>query len=143
MKKSESKKEHIIYDSTETCEENDYWLDDERVNLGKTLDNNIIAIVDMGLWDGRHNGYKILGRNLSDVLSFHGCDDITVSFNGKDIVSDAYHHDGVHHILYRQVKGNVDIDELTDKIYNGTHTEKDIEKYTTSLGEYVKKIYGW
>ena len=38
---------------------------------------------------------------------------------------------------------DVDIDELTEKIYAGTHTQEDIEKYTDSLSPFVQEIYGW
>ena len=48
---------------------NDY-LDDERVNLNIQLDQPILIIADLGLWTGRHTGYKeIASGNIRDCLS--------------------------------------------------------------------------
>ena len=39
---------------------NDLYLDDERLNLNKEIDGRILVIADIGRWDGRAQGYKIL-----------------------------------------------------------------------------------
>ena len=44
-------------------------LDDERVNLDIDLGMPIIVIGDLGLWDGRRQGYKnIMSGNVKDCL---------------------------------------------------------------------------
>ena len=46
-----------------------YW-DDARINLDKQLDGRILVIADLGLWNGRTQGYKILSsRNLNGIIS--------------------------------------------------------------------------
>ena len=47
----------------------DQHFDDEQSNLFKILDGRILCIADMGLWNGRRTGYKILGNNLNEVLT--------------------------------------------------------------------------
>ena len=39
------------------------YLDDERACLDILLDNDIIILADIGLWDGRRRGYKELHSN--------------------------------------------------------------------------------
>ena len=56
-----------IYDEYECrgiiVDRNEDWLDDERINLDEEVDGRIIIIADLGLWNGRKQGYKILGTN--------------------------------------------------------------------------------
>ena len=48
---------------------NSDYLDDERVNLNIQLDQPILIIGDLGLWTGRHIGYKeIESGNIRDCL---------------------------------------------------------------------------
>ena len=37
---------------------NNRYLDDERVNLNIQLDQPILVIADLGLWNGRRPGYQ-------------------------------------------------------------------------------------
>ena len=49
---------------------NNDHLDDERVNLNIQLEQPILIIADLGLWTGRHTGYKeIASGNIRDCLS--------------------------------------------------------------------------
>ena len=50
---------------------NDMYFDDEYANLNKELDGRILVIADLGLWNGRKQGYKILGKNIHDILFAH------------------------------------------------------------------------
>lgn len=140
-------KEHIIFDTAMECIDGDEvctsWFGDERRNLDKDLGRKIIAIADLGLWNGRTSGYKLLGTNLNEILDYFDCDDIKVYDNETDVCTTATHHDGTHYITFRLIKDGVDIDELTKKIYAGTYTQEYIEKHTDSLSPFVQKIYGW
>lgn len=123
----------------------DILFDDEyRYNLNIELPNNIIAIADIGRWDGRVKGYKIMSNNLRDILSYCGCDEIDVYSDGHNIRMDGYHHDGRNYVLYRLVRDGVDIEKFTDKIYNRENiTNGMLNYYTKSLVSYVNNIYGW
>ena len=127
---------------------NDY-LDDERVNLNIQLDQPILIIADLGLWTGRHSGYKeIASGNIRDCLSSDRGIEYSTWFVDKlgDLRCDAIHHDGTNHLLYRTYKSGVresQIDLLKDKIYRGTATRADITRITRRLGDEIGRVYGW
>ena len=50
------------------------WLDDERSNLNKEVDGIIVVFGNLGLWNGRRQGYQILGSNIADILKSQ-CDE--------------------------------------------------------------------
>lgn len=124
-------------------EDIDMFYDDEKMNLNKTLPNNIIGIADIGRWNGRTSGYVKLGNNLNEVLYAGNSDDIHVYCDRYNVCSELADHDGSTYVTYRMVKDGVDIDKFLDKVYNGTYTKKDITRYTQSLKPFVKQIYGF
>lgn len=123
------------------------YLDDERMNLDIQLNQPILVIADLGLWDGRRDGYKeIMSGNIKDCL--YSDTDMTEWYVDKygDLRADAIHHDGTNHYLYRVYKDNVSEtqkDNLKDKIYNGIATRADIIRSTKRLGNEIAKVYGW
>ena len=129
---------------------NSQYLDDERINLGFTEEpNGIIAIANLGFWDGSVSGYKeVEGNMISDCLKFEkSCwyaewyvDEL------NDLRSRQSHHDGTHYILYRAWKDNISDEQkenFMDKIYEGKATRADITRYTRRLGDDIAKVYGW
>lgn len=130
-------------------ETNGFYLDDERMNLDIEVSQPIIAIADLGLWNGRFSGYKELNtRNISDCLNgFDSCEyhEWYVDEHG-DFRCTAVHHDGTNYILYRAYRDDVtdeQIEEFLDKIYEGKATEEDIDAVTRKLGDEIAKVYGW
>ena len=123
----------------------DSWYDCERANLNKELEGRILCIASMGLWNGRKSGYKILGRNLKEVLTCGiGCDEKEVFYDGFNVQATGYHHDGRNYVEFREIREDKNIDTLLEKIYNNIPvSRKEINYYTRSLRPYVKKIYGW
>ena len=102
-------------------------LYDERVNLNIQLSQPIIVIGDLGRWNGRVSGYKMIDSgNIKDCL--YSDTDYTEWYVDKygDLRADAVHHDGTNHYLYRVFKDGVtdtQIENLQDKIYNGKAPE--------------------
>ena len=132
-------------DVTDTIyEEIDMWFDDETSNLYKVLDGRILAIANMGLWNGRRTDYKILGNNLNEVLtSTIGCDDKEVYCDAYNVYAEGYHHDGRNYVEFREIREDRDIDRLLNKIYNNEEiTRREINYYTKSLRPYIKEVYG-
>ena len=128
-----------IMNNLDTEFEDEYFY-----NLNELLPNNIIAIADIGRWDGRVKGYKILTNNLHDILLRFDLDEFHVYSDGHNIRMDGYHHDGRTHVLFRLVRDEVDIEKFTDKIYNRENiTNGMLNYYTRSLVPYVNNIYGW
>ena len=125
---------------------NNEYLEDERVNLDIQLDRPILVIADLGLWNGRFSGYKEIGSGrISDCL-YSNTDYCTWYVDGYgDLRCDAVHHDGTNHYLYRTYKENVSdtqIENLKNKIYEGTVTRRDITRITCRIGDAIASVYG-
>ena len=122
------------------------WFDDERGNLDSVDENcGLIAIADLGRWNGRFSGYKEV-KNLKDVL-YSDCyfERVYVDSNG-DLRKEESHHDGSNSILYRYWKDGLTDEQkenFLNKIYNGECTQKDITRYTRKAGLGIANAFGW
>lgn len=130
-----------IYNERIFLDEMDF--DAETYNLNKQLSNNILIIASLGLWHGIKTGYKIIDSNLKSILYQAVGDYYKVYYDGYNVVAEDAHHDGTNYYTFRLIKDDVNIDNLLDKIYSGTATNADINRYTKSLRSEVKTIYGW
>lgn len=129
------------------AETNSNYLDDERINLNIELPEEIICIADLGLWNGRRMGYKVIGSNIANCLYSSGDteDHWFVDTNG-DLCCTSGHHDGTNFITYRMFKeglSEVQKCNFCDKIYRNEVTSKDITRYTKALGPDIAKVYGF
>lgn len=117
-------------------------LDDERQNLNKHVDGVIIAFGDLGLWNGRRQGYQILGSNVADIL-YSSCEHTEWYGDSYNIRGRMAHHDGTNYVLYRVAKNRGEAERIACKIYNREIDEKGFRKMTRSLYPYVAEVYGW
>jgi hypothetical protein len=119
------------------------YLDDELINLDKKLDGQILAIADVGHWNGRATGYKLLDNNLKNILYVY--DDYTEFYgDGREIRATGYHHDGTNYYLFRQFRAGRDPEKLLDDIYNGREiSPQKLNYYTRSIYKDIANIYGW
>lgn len=144
-------KTRMIYDSQwaiDDCDNEDdfydFHFDDEVRNLNKELDNKILVIAELHLWNSVKSGFIILDRqNLSEILYVGSGDYKKVYVKGNDVIMEDTHHDGNNIYKFRLIKDINNIHNLTNKIYVGNFSSKDISRYTTSLAKMVKEIYGW
>ena len=118
------------------------YLEDEKCNLDKSLNNKIIIIADLGFWDGRRKGFKLLGSNLNEIFNISDWDEAHWYYDRFNVRCREPHHDGVNYYLFRELKDDKYQNILCEKIYNETLTSKDITRYTKSLVPYIKEIYG-
>lgn len=122
------------------------WFADERSHLDSVDENcGLIAVADLGRWNGRFSGYKEV-KNLADVL-YTKCDyeRIYVDSNG-DLRKVESHHDGSNSILYRYWKDGLTEEQkenFMSKIYNEECTQKDITRYTRKAGVGIANLFGW
>lgn len=134
---SDFAKDNIINNDIES------WYDAEKLNLDIQLDDDVLAIADLGLWNGRTSGYKLLGNNLNEILNVNG-DVIEIYAENRNIKAKAEHHDGVNYILFRKIRDGRDIEKLLARIYeNKPISPSLLNYYTESLYPEVKSIYGW
>lgn len=147
----------------ESCEENTWWgnpedcgnlwdyihetleqyLDDERMNLDIPTEGRILVIADLGLWDGRKQGYQILGKNVNQIFKQHY--DYTEWYSdGYNIRAVDVHHDGTNYYEFREIREDRNAQKLFEAIWNGEKiTRKMLNYYTRSLHSRVAKVYGW
>lgn len=121
----------------------DCWLDDEKVNLDIETEGRILVIGDLGFWDGRKQGYKILRNNVSAILADDG-DYVEWFDDGYNVRCTSSNHDATSYYEYRVIREDRNIDNLINAIYNGEEiTRKKLNYYTKSLHSYVAGVYGW
>ena len=139
-----SNNRQTIYDSD--SEDSDIWFHDEMANLDIPLGRDMVVIADLGLWNGRHSGYRLIhNANVKYVLRQAQGDFYKVEWDADtdDVVAEDVHHDGTNYYTFRLAKANVNLDKLCDLIYRGVATQEDIDRYTMPIGKYVRKVYGW
>ena len=120
------------------------YLYDERANLNEVVNGRILVIGNIGRWDGRVSGYKIIDSgNIKDIL-YSECDYVEWYGDGDNIRSVGIHHDGRNYSEYRVIREDRNIENLLDDIYDGKEISRSkLNYYTRSLYPYVAKVYGW
>lgn len=121
------------------------WFDVEKAELKRVSEGEVLAIADLGGWNGRCSGYREL-ESLEEVL-YSSCDyeRLYVDSNG-DLRKDESHHDGDNSILYRYWKEGLteqQKENFLNKIYRGECTQKDITRYTRKAGVGIADVFGW
>lgn len=114
------------------------------------VEEEIIAIGDLRLWNGGVTGYKKVGYNLKDCL-YTDCDYNKFYIDARgNFRSVGVHHDGTNYVLYRMFKEDLSTEQkenFLEKIYGGKCTAKDITRYTRRLGDVIEeaceKYYGY
>lgn len=136
---TENFKYHLMYD------EIDIRLDAEIANLDIPTAGSIIAIADLGLWNGRRNGYKILNEcNVNAIFKEMQWDECEFYCDRYNVHMVNHHHDGTNYVMFRELKPNVNHEHFLDMIYEGKPiTTKTLCRYTRSLRPYIAKVYGW
>ena len=123
------------------------YLNDERANLCVVLPNPIICIADLGRWNGRCMGYKMIeSGNIADCLWDPECDYCTWYVDRyNNLRFTGVHHDGTNHYLYRELRDLSDkqMENFLYKLHTGNLIRRDVNRYTTSVGIHVNKVYGW
>lgn len=119
------------------------YFDDERYNLNKQIDAKIICIADIGRWNGRAAGYRILNNNLNSILNV--VDDFIEYYgDGENILATGSHHDGTNYYIFRAIRPGRNIDNFLNDIYNGEKiTAQKLNYYTRSIYKDVATVYGW
>ena len=139
------------YEAHERVTELNYeYLEDEKANLDIPLKNGYTVLGDLGFWNGRQRATKSIEQaaSVKDCLKFEeDCDDAEWYVDeAGDLRSTQSHHDGTHHLRYRAWKAKLSKAQkkaFCELFHNGWLTEQDVQKYTTSIGEKVAKVYGW
>lgn len=111
-------------------------LEDTRMQL-RELDvryDKICVIADLGLYNGRQSGYKIID---TDEILYSDCDYATWYVEDGDLKFDGVHHDGNNFYTYYGIK---DIYEFEDDVEEHGLTDKVLRKHLVSIGDEVEKL---
>ena len=124
-----------------------FSYDDEVANLNVAIYTDIIAIANIGRWNGRVMGYKILEGNLMEIMNSFECDSIKIYADKGNIHFTGHHHDGTNYVTFRKFKDDI-TDNQKDLLLNAIYTNADnvqnmIKRYTRSIYKDVAKVYGW
>lgn len=125
---------------------NEMWLDDERGNLDIETGGYIVAFADLGFWNGRRKGMKLIGSNVRDIFgSCYGCDNHDFYVDPYNVRYSGSHHDGSHSILFRMVDSRYAAERLEEWFCSLSHepTEAEFRKKTRSIRKFIAKVYGW
>ena len=136
---TEDFKYRLMYDEIETRRE------DEMINLNVSTEGQIIAIADLGLWNGRRSGYKILNEhNINAIFKEMEWDECEFYADRYNVYMVNNHHDGTNFIMFRELKSDVNYERFLDMIYEGKPiSPRTFCRYTRSLRPYIAKVYGW
>jgi len=136
--------EQDIYDFM--ADEAERWLECEQLNLNIPC-GRILAIADLGLWNGRRTAYKIINAStIGDILKDITADYYTFYCNKHGVYADLTHHDGTNHIEFREIRAGREkaLRRLTSAIYNQEpYTRRMVTDCTRSLAPMAKALYGW
>lgn len=139
---ADSISKQVLYDAC--YDSNCFWFDDCKDELARVGEGSLIAIAQVGRWNGTFSGYKEV-KNLEDVM-YSNCDfeRVYVDSNG-DLRKEECHHDGSNSILYRYWKDITEEqkDNFLSKIYAGKVTRADITRYTRKAGTGIANAFGW
>ena len=126
--------------------ESDNWYEDVRCEFKGIKDSfrDIIIIADLGFWNGRHQGAKDIGKQFVNILDGDSeCDDFDWYIENDDVKCTAYHHDGHHNFLYRELRRQTDKETVLHLAYEEKLTDELIKKYTKPIGDKIMKKLGW
>lgn len=140
MEEEECKEDFNYERYAEDCE---IWLGDERTNLNIPIEGCIVCFGVLDLWDGKHNGGKIIGNNVRDILQGFCGDYITMFCDRYNVRCKDSHHDGTNEYLYRIAKDKETAKRLVDKVAYEGMTEEAFRKATRSVRPFIAKVYGW
>ncbi len=121
------------------------WADrlDIRYIVDEDLGAPILAVADMGLWNGRKSGYKLIkSGNLADCFVEIGSADSASWYIDErgELCADFAHHDGVNHIRYRAIRPGMKektVRDLCAKIASQEEFERSLSRVTYRIGDRV------
>lgn len=138
---SEEERIQLMYESNADS------LNDERANLDIQLEQPILVIADLGLWNGRRMAFKEIESGKISECLYDQADFCTWFVDQLgDLRCDALHHDGENYYLYRVRREGVSdeqIEGLKWKLHCHKATRADINRLTRRLGDEIGKVYGW
>lgn len=122
-------------------------LDMVRDEFDIQLDGRILILGQLGLWNGKVSGYKIINSGkLSDIFysQLNTMSYMEFWSDGYNIRASEAHHDGTNYYLFREIREDKDIENFLNDIYFGREISRSkLNYYTRSVASHINKLYGW
>jgi hypothetical protein len=110
------------------------------------LHQPIIAVADLGLWNGRSIGIGTsFGSNIRDIFkAMDNPDYEECSFFIADgnVVFEGVHHDGTNRVIFRKLKRGENADDITDSVIREDQFWNNYYDKTESIAPEICKVYG-
>lgn len=121
-------------------------LEELRIIADLPLESDILVIVDVGRWNGRHPAAVVIPGNLKSCFNpmflDSGFGEYWIDPNGN-LCSSEVHHDNTNFYVYRGIKPETtpaQLNRLTKKIISQTVTMRDLGRLTYKLGPKMKAV---
>lgn len=111
------------------------------------LDNSIIAVATLGLWDGERRGYKEfsegnIAKAVQSVVSNSDYNDVEILIEQDNLVVKGHHHDGTNKIIIREARNAMAVDRLASAITKQKDIDQAIVRYSRSVAPAVEAVIG-
>ena len=129
-----------IYDEINEC--NAIAFKDDRFEFAtrdKHIEGTVIAIANVGRWNGRKDGIKVL-QGFEDIMDFMTrYDNFKIYIDRYNIKGIGHHHDGTDYLTFREVHPRYFRDDIEDIFfsYDGD-VDQFVKNCTRSLRKYTK-----
>lgn len=143
LEKDENLSESVAYEAER--EDNLTWLDAEKSNLDIEVQNPILVVADLGLWNGRRSDYRILsGSRVADIFGVQCGDFVTYFADAYNVCCEDIHHDGINRYIFREIRDPEGYCQpLLDALRGQRNYKALMKRYSKSLLPYVADVYGW
>lgn len=129
-----------IYDEINEC--NAITFKDERfefVTRDKHIEGTVIAVANVGRWNGRKDGIKVL-QGFEDVMDFMTrYDSFKIYIDRYNIKGIGHHHDGTDYLTFKEMHPRYFRNDIEDIFisYDGD-VDRFVKNCTRSLRKYTK-----
>lgn len=129
-----------IYNEINEC--NRIAFKDDRFEFStrdKHIEGTVIAIANVGRWNGRKDGIKVLQR-FEDIMDFMTrYDNFKIYIDRYNIKGIGHHHDGTDYLTFREMHPRYFREDIEDIFisYDGD-VERFVKNCTRSLRKYTK-----
>lgn len=120
----------------------DVYFEDLQKEIKDFKLNDVLCLANLGLWNGRKPGYKVVDGSILNQGVFSDSY-YSIFLEDNDLRAVDPHHDGTNYYIFREIKDNVNIDNLLNDIYSGKEISKQkLSYYTKSIYPAFAELYG-